>query len=335
MNRLSKSSIGLAGLALAMLGAWCMSPQPARATVPPDGTAEAQDPGRPDGRRPRRGAMAGPREMEGQPPPHADGPRDGKGPRPMGDRFGPGPGGEPGRRGGPPPELSDELLDKVMALVGEKFPVMHERLTRLRQENPERFRMAIGRMVGVYREFQALKERQPEMAEMLIQEIRNEERLRELAEQYQAAMGDAPRQGELETAMQEVVRQQVEFMLKRHEARLADFAERIAHQQARLAEEQARLADEKSRIDELVTQRVEDIKSGNVRPMRGPKEGRGRGGPGFGGPGFGGPRGRGGPDEPGAGEPGLRMRDGRGRGLPPPPPPDDDEDLMPPPPPEE
>ncbi len=249
----------------------------------------------------------------------------------MRERRGEGPdGGRRWREG--PPELTDEMLDKVMALVADKFPIMHQRLTRLREENPERFRRAIGRMVGVYHEYQMLKERHPEMAETLIDEIRGEQQLGELIEQYRSASGDAAKQAQVETSMREAVRTQVNLMLKRREARLADFASRIAQQQERLAEEQAKLADEKTRVDELVNQRLEDIKAGKMPPKHGPFEGRGFG------PGR--PGKPGGPDGPGLGSPDerrMRMRDGKGPRHPRPRPdedmPPEDGDMPPPPPP--
>lgn len=312
---------GMMGLAL---GVGFLAVSSARAVEPPEDQQGAMDEDRP----PRRGPMGGPRMHDGPPPGHSedgmdDGPR-----RPMRERRGEGPdGGRRWREG--PPELTDETLDKVMALVADKFPIMHQRLTRLREENPERFRRTIGRMVGVYHEYQMLKERHPEMAETLIDEIRGEQQLADLIEQHRAASGDAPKQAQIETTMREAVRTQVNLMLKRREARLADFGARIAQQQERLAEEQAKLADEKTRVDELVNQRLEDIKAGKMPPKHGPFEGRGFGkGPpgGPGGPGLGGPD-----------ERRMRMRDGKGPRHPRPRPdedmPPEDGEMLPPPPP--
>lgn len=324
MNGLIRCAVaGMMGLAL---GVSFLAASSARATVPPDDQPGAADQDRP----PRRGPMGGPRMHDGPPPGHQeDGMDDGPG-RPMRERRGEGPGGGRHWREGPP-ELTDEMLDKVMALVADKFPIMHQRLTRLREENPDRFRRAIGRMVGVYHEYQMLKERHPEMAETLIDEIRGEQQLADLIEQYRAASGDVAKQTQIETTMREAVRTQVSLMLKRREARLADFAARIAQQQERLAEEQAKLADEKTRVDELVNQRLEDIKAGKLPPKHGPLEGRGFG---LGRPGM-----PGRPDGPGLGGPDerrLRMRDGKGPRHPRPRPdedmPPEDGDMPPPPP---
>lgn len=218
--------------------------------------------------------------------------------------------------------LPPEMVERIMELIREKFPERYERLAALEVQNPRRFERLVRRMAPVAMEYFKLKERRPELADTIVKEFKNQERLHELSDAYRAAKDDPAKQGEIEKEIEQVVRAQAEFMQQRLEFRLQDFEARIREQERRLAEQRRRFEEGKLHLDERVADRVERIKQGDVRPdFPGPEEG--------------------GPDGPGPrrfrGERGFGQGDGPpdGRGRhhpphdkPPPPPPDDEPDQV-------
>ncbi|RIK67703.1 MAG: hypothetical protein DCC65_06145 [Planctomycetota bacterium] len=222
-----------------------------------------------------------------------------------------------------PPELADD----IMKMVKEKFPERYDRLAALKEKNPRRFEMMIKRMAPVAIEYFKLREEAPELAETIIREFKNQERLHELSRQYQAAKNDPARQAELEQEITDLVRAQDQFLQQRVAFRLKDFEERLRRQQAWLELQRARMEREKSRSEERVADRVARIKLGDVAPPELPIGPLGPGAPGDR-PGhdrFRGPRGRGGFGEQGpdegplpAGRPARPRHRGRGAENPPP-----------------
>jgi hypothetical protein len=166
---------------------------------------------------------------------------------------------------GPPP-LTDEQIDRAMGMVKEKFPVLHARLTQLRQNDPQRFEQAMHRLMFIHHEYRALKERNADQAEKMIDGLRAEEKLYSLSDQYKAAAGDATKQAALDQEISGVVRQQIEIMQQRRQERLTEFADRLVKQQQRLDEERKRFENEKSNIDQLIARRIQSVKEGRIRP---------------------------------------------------------------------
>lgn len=249
------------------------------------------------------------------------------------------------RDGGMNRPIPPEVIDDIMKLVQEKFPERFERLSELRSKNPARFEALIKRMAPTAMEYFQLREAAPELAETIIREFKNQERLHELARQYSDADGDAAKQAELEKEITTLVLAQEKFLQERIEYRLKDFEDRLRRQQAWLDLQRTQMEREKARIDERVSDRVARIKLGDVGPPELPIGRFGPGGPGEhrGRDGMRGPRGSGGFGDPGrdddgplpAGRPDHPRRRGgpprddrpRDRGdREPPPPPNEDEE---------
>ncbi len=230
------------------------------------------------------------------------------------------------RDGEGPQKIPDEMVNWAMDAMKEKLPRVHERMSYLRQNNPQRFDQAFRKLMPFLREYRGLMEHRPDLAETVLQEFQAEDRLRELSKEYGEARDDAAKKAALEQEMETLVRKQVELREKRMQSRLEEFEDRIKDQQLQLQmmKEQHQLMTSKK--DDFVSRRVSQIKNGRMAdpmPGFGPgMEGRGR---------FGGLRG---PQGEGRGRPGDRPPPGP-NGEPPPeddrpprddgPPPDDSE----------
>lgn len=316
------------GLMLALgTGTFDFSRAAVAAGPPDDETAVAPDDG------PDRGPMAGPRGPRHEaPPPGADdegdddgppelrpprrrgefghggedGPRRGRGPRgePY-DGDGPPRGGRGPGRGFPQPrfELTEEVVQQVMAFLEDKLPDWHARLEQLRADNPEAFRGALRRVIPLVEEYKHLQETNPELAEKVLDEFRIEHRLRELARQHIEAVGDAEAQGKIEAQIAPLVRQQLEIRWLRQEAKLNEM-------QKRLDKDRERLEAERADVDGAVARRMKQIKRSEFgergrekfrrdgKDRRGLREGLRRRGPRDDGDGLEGPRRRRPPPEP-------------------------------------
>lgn len=233
------------------------------------------------------------------------------------------------RDGDGPQKIPDEMINWAMEAMKEKLPRVHERMSFLRQNNPQRFDQAFRKLMPFLREYRGLLEHRPELAETVLQEFQAEERLRELSKEYGEAREDAAKKAAIEQEMETLVRKQVELREKRMQARLEEFEDRIKDQQLQLQmmKEQHQLMNSKK--DDFVSRRVSQIKNGRMAdPMPGFGPGMDGKGP------FGGPRGPRGPQGDGRGRPGDRPPPGP-NGEPPPdddhpprddgPPPDDSE----------
>ena len=162
--------------------------------------------------------------------------------------------------------IPPEMIDKIMELVRDKFPERFDRLADLETKNPRRFEMLIRRMAPVAIEYFKLRERRPELADTIIREFKNQERLHELSDQYRKTKDDPAKQAGIEKEIEQIVRSQVELFQERMEFRLQDFEERIAEQQRRLAEQRRRFDEEKLHIEDRIAERIKLMKEGDVRP---------------------------------------------------------------------
>ncbi len=187
-------------------------------------------------------------------------------------------------RHAPPPE---EMIAQAMQLLSEHAPEWHEKLENLRHRRPEQFERIIWRIVDELRPVFEMRDRQPEMARMVIEEFKLERRLRQTAQDYASA--DETRKRSLDPQIEQLVREQVELRLQRRRSQLELMAKR-------LQQEQARLENDLKNVDAAVAKRIEQIKRGGPserfgedgqprdrpgrsfgeRPRRGP---RGEGGP--------------------------------------------------------
>lgn len=198
-----------------------------------------------------------------------DRPRDGRGRHRRHAHRGPwaGPGGERGRGDfdvdALPPDVLDRFLDEIRERVPpEKF----DRLMRLRERNPRRFRELVQRRLGpIVHEYVELHRTDPAAAETIFEEFRAQGRLHELSDALQNT-DDAEKREQIESEMRELVKRQMESMLQRRKLRLEYFAQRLERQRSRLEEERARIEDDAGRLEELVSQRMEQIKQGRLAP---------------------------------------------------------------------
>jgi hypothetical protein len=203
-----------------------------------------------------------------------------------GRRFGPGGKGRRGigrgregvGRGNGERPSPEEIEAEVMPILEEKLPAWHERFSRLKQRNPERFRRALGRVYPMVREFKRLREEHPELSQGIIDEFQIEHDLRRKAEAFsQAAEGSAARETLLPEIREMLTRQQ-ELRLQRHRVRLEMFERRLQEQQARLQREKEKLARESENVEAEVDRKIEKLKKGEFRDELGPPRRRGPGG---------------------------------------------------------
>ena len=219
-----------------------------------------------------------PKLDEDRPPPPGPlaGPRSRRRPRGQEGDFGP-PGGRPrppGRfdrsdRGGPP-RLTPEDIDAGMAVLRDKLPDLYKKLSRLREHHPEAFLHAVRKLRPLMVEYFRLKERQPDLADTVLEEFRIEHQLRNLGRAYAGAReeDDTEEMHKLETDIRRLVERQFEIRMERRQARLEDFRQRIEHQQRKLEEEVQRHKDEMAHRDKVVDRRVEASKSGHPGGLR-------------------------------------------------------------------
>lgn len=241
-----------------------------------------------------RPLIDGDRECEWSDRGLVDEPEAGSEDRRPGRRSGrPGPAHREGRRGwwrpedGPRADASDpEMVGRVMEILRTKLPEFHERLEAFRLEKPERFERAIRKVMPVVGEYIRLRDRKPELAETIIEEFRIEERLRALSRGYRQAEDQPEAQAEVVANIERLVREQIELRFRRQMFRLEEFERRLRRQEERLGRHRARLEEEMERREELVAERVDEVKQGKVGEKArrfgpghdGPDEGfRGRG----------------------------------------------------------
>jgi len=191
------------------------------------------------------------------------GPRDG---RMFDDGDRPGPWRERFDRDDAP--LPPDVVEKMLSIVRERFPDRFERLMRLRERNPERFQRFLQRKLGpIIGEYMELREENPDLAEGMIEEFRGQEQLHALVDEYQDAKGPEARAA-IESKMEEIVRRQFSLIERRMAHRLQQFEERLDDQRRRLERHRKQFGEERANIDEHVARRMEELKSGQVRPPR-------------------------------------------------------------------
>ncbi len=178
--------------------------------------------------------------------------------------------------GGPGPGSPDpETIGRAMEVIRAKLPAFHEKLEQSRRHSPMRFRRTMAKVLPVVREYVHLRDREPELAETIIEEFRIEERLRELGRAYLEAEERPEEREEMGAEIERLVEEQLELRLRRRVFRLDEFERRLHRQMERLERQRARLQEEMERRDEWVTRRVEEVKAGKP-PERKALRGRGR-----------------------------------------------------------
>ncbi len=202
----------------------------------------------PDGPEDRPGRMRGDRERRGR---H----KAGRGRPPRGE-------GKGWPDHATPDSLDAETIGRAMEVIRTKLPAFHEKLEQSRRHSPMRFRRTMAKVLPVVREYIHLRDREPELAETIIEEFRIEERLRELGRAYLEAEDRPEEREEMGAEIERLVREQLELRLQRRVFRLDEFERRLHRQMERLERQRARLQEEMERRDEWVARRVEEVKSG-------------------------------------------------------------------------
>lgn len=147
---------------------------------------------------------------------------------------------------GPPPELTEALITRVMADLERDRPQLHERLVQLRKDNPERFRAVLVRIMP-----KPITE-DPEGAALELQVRSTESRLRELAKQAK----ENPEE-------RESLRSQVRDALNAAADARIDFERyRIAKERERIDRQESFLERMISYREKFIDERLEAILSG-------------------------------------------------------------------------
>lgn len=182
------------------------------------------------------------REGAGRP-----GPRGRLGPmaRPFADRPG-FRGNAGGFEGGPGEPLTPEKVDRILLFMKRNFPVMHERLTMMRERNPEMFRRAMMRAAQSLGPMLRAALEDPELEKALVAEHKALMEMGELREKYHKTQDAAERQ-----RLQDEIRGKMEIG---YEARLA----RLRHLVSRLQEQLNRAQQDLTRQEERKSQFIDE-----------------------------------------------------------------------------
>jgi hypothetical protein len=166
-------------------------------------------------------------------------------------------GDRPRRFDGPRPLLTPEQREHIIAVVGDLRPLSAEDIERLRamdqQEFAELMLQSGGRIFGLAR----LRQAQPDLYELKIQELLLDRDGRNLADRLRDAesRGDQTEIAEIENDLRELVSRQVDlqFRIRRYE---------IESLERRVTEMRVALHDDELRRTHLVESRYELLRSG-------------------------------------------------------------------------
>lgn len=213
------------------------APAAAPAPVPAAGVAGAVEPA--DGPA-IRGADDGARRADGQ--------RRGEGTRMRGE--------------GP---MSPEMVERVMAVARDVSPELAERLENARQASPEDMGRAMRQGARRLVALAIVKERNPGLYAIRVEELRLQLELQRLGEEFRAATeaGDAARASALEAQIAGKARAQVDLDLKARAQELVALDEQV-----RVLRDE--LADEQRRTEERVAERIDAAKAGKPLQERAP-----------------------------------------------------------------
>ena len=151
------------------------------------------------------------------------------------------------------PFVSPEQTEQLMEFLEEHFPKRHRLLRRLQEHNPRAFERRVSELAPRVLELLLRTREDPELGELLIEQQRLEEDLRELVREYRALEDDAEaaREG-LRSQIEEDVARLVDIGLERREHEIAALERRLQRQREVLQE------DLDSR-QQMVAERVEEV----------------------------------------------------------------------------
>ncbi|MCE9619430.1 MAG: hypothetical protein K8R92_05940 [Planctomycetes bacterium] len=214
----------------------------------------------------RSGATAEPTSTRAQAAPHNDNERaaQNQAGQARGDAAGRGAwrGGEGQRR-----EMSEEEIDRVIATAREVNPEWADGLEKLRQSDPKALRDRLSREARKLMGLSMMKEREPQLYKVRVEDLRVQNQIRELSEAWNTAKqsGDLAAQ---ETAMKEIeagARKQVELDIQARGFELVALDRSLKDARKRLQDD---IRDREKSVAEIVDsiRNGEEIKFGR-RPM--------------------------------------------------------------------
>jgi len=170
------------------------------------------------------------------------------GPRGPGD-IGPGRGFLRGRNGGgipgegdrPPPRfmLSQEELEEMTAFVREHFPEQYEKLRRL--HGKDKLRPIAAKLWPRIREIILAYRRNPELGNLMVEDLKLEEQFREKFQSYRGASKESRKQ--IEDEIRTLLARQFDVRQKRRAVEIHELEKRLADQKRILEERSAHKDD--------------------------------------------------------------------------------------------
>ena len=173
-----------------------------------------------------------------------------------------------GRPGGQRRPLSPDQIDAIVEVATEVFPDGAARLRELRKQDPEALERVLGRQARRLFALAMLRDRNPELYALKLEELRNQMELRTLAARH-AALGTeqvedteaASERERIEARIREIAEQQVDLGLRVRGLELAAMDEAIRRMRTELAEDAGNR-------DVAIDQMVEVVLSGREPPSR-------------------------------------------------------------------
>jgi|GEM_PF-978021 hypothetical protein len=169
-----------------------------------------------------------------------------------------------GRGAGPRRRLSPEQIDAIVEVAGEVFPDGGARLRELRERDPEALERVLGRQARRLFTLAMLRQRNPELYALKLEELRNQMELRTLAARHEElqAQGDsaAAQRDEIQDRIRSIAERQVDLGLRVRGLELAAMDEAIRRMRAELA------TDAENR-EAAVAEMVELVLSGRELPV--------------------------------------------------------------------
>jgi hypothetical protein len=157
--------------------------------------------------------------------------------------------------------MSPEMVERVLAVARDVSPELAERLERARDASPEEMSKAMRQGARRLVALAIVKERNPDLYAIRVEDVRLQLELQRLGEEFRAAeaAGDAAKAAALAERIAAKARAQVDVDLKARAQELVALDEQMRS----LRDE---LADEQRRTEERVAERVEAAKAG--RPLQ-------------------------------------------------------------------
>lgn len=182
-----------------------------------------------------------------------------------------------GRPGGQRRPLSPDQIDAIVEVATEVFPDGAARLRELRKQDPEALERVLGRQARRLFALAMLRDRNPELYALKLEELRNQMELRTLAARH-AALGTeqvedteaASARERIEARIRAIVEQQVDLGLRVRGLELAAMDEAIRRMRAELAEDAQQRTETIAEMVDLILSGGE-LPPPEFRPDAGPR----------------------------------------------------------------